>query len=225
MRAPLDRRRRMALGAPEMNDASTDERLAALEAELALARARAREIDHRAKNTLQLAGSLLLLVGRRASEPETRNTLKSLHQRIGAIAAVHHGFIDSPGPNRFDLTRHLREQLAGLARMAPEGAELSLDLQPVEVATSAAAPLALIVNELVGNALTYAGSAPRVAVTLARRGEGCRLAVEDRGPGLTAEAATAGFGLTMVRLMAQQLRAELAFEDAQPGLRAVVTLP
>jgi two-component sensor histidine kinase len=195
-----------------------------LQADLDRERERAREIDHRARNSLQLAGSLALLVARRTSDPEAQRTLKSLHQRIGAIAAVHRGFLASPSPHRYDLTTHLHEQLSGLGRTAPAGAELALDLEPVDVATSAAVPLALIVNELVGNALAHAGPAPRVRVTLSRAGEGCRLAVQDGGPGLLDGADGTGFGLTVVRLLVQQLRADLAFEDAQPGLRAVVTL-
>jgi two-component sensor histidine kinase len=205
-----------------MSDPST---LDALTAELERERARAREIDHRARNSLQLAGSLLLLVGRRSKELETQRTLKSLHQRIGAIAAVHRSFLDSPDPKRFDLTRHLQDQLDHLARTAPADAELRVELDPVEVATSAAVPLALVVNELVVNALVHTGPAARVSVRLSRASEGFRLSVGDAGPGLPADADTAGFGLTIVRLMAQQLRAELVFEAAQPGLRAVVTAP
>jgi two-component sensor histidine kinase len=206
-----------------MNEAGTQARIEALEAELERERARSREIDHRARNSLQLAGSLLLLMGRRAADPGVQASLKSLHQRIGAIGAVHHGFIDSPEPHRFDFTRHLREHMATLARGAPEGATLELDLDPVIVPTNAAVPLALIANELASNALNHGGPAPRVRVTLRRQGHGCRLTVQDAGPGLPEGAG--GFGLTVVRLLAQQLRADLAFEDAQPGLRAVVTAP
>lgn len=197
---------------------------AALEAELERERERAREIDHRARNSLQLAGSLLLLVGHRSASPETQETLKSLHRRIGAIGAVHRSFMDNPKPNRFDLTRHLHEQMASLGRTAPEGGELRLDLEAVEVPASAAVPLALIANELVGNALAHAGPAPKVTVNLKALGEGLRLSIDDGGPGLEADSEGSGFGLTIVRLMCQQLRAELSFEEAQPGLRVVVTM-
>jgi two-component sensor histidine kinase len=194
------------------------------DAELELERARVREIDHRAKNSLQLAGSLALLSARRAPSAETQAALNALHRRIAAVAAVHHGFLESPAPGRFDLTAFLRDQVATLTRTAPPDTAVDLDLEPVEVPSASAAPLALIVNELVGNALAYSGPAPRVRISLAQRDGGCRLAVADSGPGLPANGAGEGFGLTIVRLMAQQLRAELAFEDAQPGLRALVTL-
>jgi two-component sensor histidine kinase len=195
-----------------------------LAAELEKARERAREIDHRARNSLQLVGSLVMLAGRRTAAPETQRLLKSLHQRIGAIGAVHRGFMDSPSPDRFDLARHLRDQIATVARTAPPEAELRLDIEAVEVASAAAVPLALIVQELTANALAHSGPAPKVAVSLKRDGDGLRLAVGDRGPGLAADREAQGFGLTIVRLMAQQLRAELAFEDAQPGLQAIVRM-
>ena len=209
----------------DLPHAGTARSCEALEAELERERDRAREIDHRARNSLQLAGSLLMLVGRRSASPETQRTLKSLQQRIGAIAAVHRGFLQSPDPRRFDLTEHLRDQLASLARTAPEGAELQIDLEAAEIATSQAAPLALITNELVGNALAHGGPAPKVTVRLRRLGEGLQLMVSDGGPGMTSDSDASGFGLTVVRLMCQQLRAELVLEDAQPGLRAVVTAP
>lgn len=195
----------------------------ALEDALARERARSREIDHRAKNSLQLVSSLLLLVSRRAREEETRRTLRSLHQRIGAIAAVHRGFLDSERPDRFDLAAFLREQMTGLARTAPDGVALRLDLEAVEAPSASAVPLALIANELATNALAYGGPAATVTVALRKAGAGLALSVEDDGPGLPAAAAEAGFGLTMVRLLAQQLNAKLSLEDAQPGLRAVVT--
>ena len=196
----------------------------ALELALERERARTREIDHRAKNSLQLVSSLLLLLSRRAQSDETRRTLQSLQQRIGAIAAVHHGFTDGELVNRFDFTGFLRRQIQDLARGAPQGVTLRLDLDAVDVATSAAVPLALIVTELTTNALAFAGSAATVTVRLRKSGAGLALAVEDDGPGLPQTPGETGFGLTMVRLLSQQIGARLALEDSQPGLRAVVTI-
>jgi two-component sensor histidine kinase len=197
-----------------------------LEAALADERGRAREIDHRAKNSLQLVASLLLLLSRRSVEPETRRALAAMHQRMGAVGAVHRNLLESPRPERFDLTRLIQEHGASLALAHGAREALRLELEPVETAASAAAPLALIFNELALNALQHAGRdarPPEVLVRLARQGAGFILAVEDDGPGPVALGAP-GFGLMIVELLARQVSAELAFEDAQPGLRAVVTL-
>ncbi|HEX8664106.1 MAG TPA: sensor histidine kinase, partial [Beijerinckiaceae bacterium] len=106
---------------------------------------------------------------------------------------------------------------------------LDLDVEPFDVPERDAAALALLVNELVTNALRHAfpdGRKGRVSIS-ARRSEGAaRLTVEDDGVGLAAAAAASGegFGRTLAEMLARQLKAELRWEDAAPGTRAVLVL-
>jgi two-component sensor histidine kinase len=209
---------------PSAADAGTHS-VEALQAALEAERARAREIDHRAKNSLQLVASLLLLLSRRSAEAETRKGLAAMYQRISAIAAVHRNLLDSERPDRCDLTQLIREHVEALAKTHGEGAQVRLELEPVEVAAAAASPLALIVNELTLNALTHTragGHAPTVTVRLCKRGAGFAVEVQDDGPG-PAAVKDGGFGLHVVKLLSQQLSAAFELKDAQPGLRAVVT--
>jgi two-component sensor histidine kinase len=204
---------------------SPEARLAALEAELAGERALTREVDHRAKNSLQLVSSLLLLASRRSATDEARQVLRSMHLRVGAVAAAHRNLLVAGSTERFDLTQLTQELAGSLAQT--QGAAIRLSLEAVEVEPAAAPPLALMMNELLMNALTHAGrdgQPPEVSVQLDKTPDGFALAVQDDGPGPEA-AQTAGFGLMMVRLLAQQLGARFAMEDAQPGLRAVVRRP
>lgn len=199
------------------------ESVEALQAALAAERARTREVEHRAKNDLQLVCSLLTLLSRRSPHEETRATLKALQQRVNAIAAVHRDFLDAGSADAFDLSRFLREQAPALAQGQGEGARVRLDLDAVQAKASAACPLALIASELILNALRHGrrgARAPTALVTLRRAGDGFELAVTDEGPGLAG--AEPRFGLTMVRLLSQQIGASFALEAADPGLRAVV---
>src|SRR5262249_41450431 len=148
--------------------------------------ARAREIDHRAKNSLQLVSSLLLLRSRHCAQEEAQQALKAMHQRIGAVAAVHRNLLDSPAPDRFDLTRLLHEQATTLAAAHGAADAVTVALDPVEIDAAVACPLALIFNELMVNALTYGRCAGRplaVDVLLQDRPHGYQLAVADAGPG------------------------------------------
>lgn len=216
-------------GMPEISKsrrADDGETVEALRAALARERARTREVDHRAKNSLQIVSSLLLLMSRRSPHAETQNVLKAMHQRVSAIAAVHREILNSENPERFDLGRFVREHVAALTQACGEGAAVQLDLDPVQVAAAQACPAALIVNELVLNALTHgspAGRQPHAELFLRPAGEGFALTVRDHGPGLPPAAEKTGFGLTIVKLLAQQISAKVAYEDAQPGVRAVVT--
>jgi signal transduction histidine kinase len=102
--------------------------------------------------------------------------------------------------------------------------------------------VARILDNLIGNADRYA--ATRVTVAVARNGDAATLTVADDGPGIP-EAARArvferfarldasrsqhsggsGLGLAIVRQLAQSWGGTVELQDADPGLRAVVTLP
>jgi two-component sensor histidine kinase len=176
----------------------------ALQAALERERERAREVDHRAKNSLQLVSSLLLLLGRRSSQPETQRALKAMHQRVGAVAAVHREILDAQESDRFNLTAFVREHVSTLARAQGGGAVVHLDLAPVEVSADRPA---------------------EVTVRLEPAGAGFALTLRDEGPGLPPNGGEGGFGLFMTRLLSQQLGADVAWTDAQPGQRVVVTVP
>jgi two-component sensor histidine kinase len=83
--------------------------------------------------------------------------------------------------------------------------------------------VALIVTELVTNALKYAYPCSQgvIQVSLAIEGSGrLRLTVEDAGVGLPlANELRESFGLLMARTLARQLNAELLQESASPGTR------
>lgn len=185
------------------------------------------EVDHRVKNNLQLISSLLVLQTRRTPDPETRTALQSMLSRVSAIATVHRRLFQSKDIERFDVAAFVRDLLGDVP--SHEEIRVSLDLQRVDIAASQAAPLALVVNELVDNAFKHAfegrGSG-EVAVTVRRLNGHYVIEVCDDGVGPPAEGRfTPGFGLTIVDLLAQQLRAQLDFQHRQPGTRAVVKLP
>ncbi|CAN7205774.1 sensor histidine kinase [Phenylobacterium sp. LjRoot219] len=213
--------------APDRGELTQAQTIAALQAALEAERVRSREIDHRAKNSLQLVASLLLLQSKRSKEPETQRTLKAMHQRLGAVAAVHRDILTAERPEAFDFTQFVREHLTALTE-SHEGAAVRLALDPVEVRAAHACPLALIVNELAMNALTHGAGGPSgtaVSLDLKSADGGFRLTVQDDGAGRPPEPAESGFGLTMVKLLAQQVGASFTLEPAQPGVRAVVTAP
>lgn len=211
--------------APDGGELTQAQTIAALQAALEAERVRSREIDHRAKNSLQLVASLLLLLSRRTKEPETQRTLKAMHQRLGAVAAVHRDILTAERPETFDFTQFVRDHVTALTE-AHEGAAVRLSLDPVEVRAAHACPLALILNELTLNALTHGAGGPagtQVSLDLRAADGGFRLTVQDDGAGAPPGPGDTGFGLTMVRLLAQQVGASFALEPAQPGVRAVVT--
>jgi two-component sensor histidine kinase len=142
------------------------------------------------------------------------------------VATVHRRLFQGD-PLRFDVADFLRDLAGDLAAAAGRGdIEIALDLDRVAIPAASAAAFALIANELLGNALKHAfpdGRGGRIAIGLADRGSTCVFTVADDGVGMGGQ--PPGFGSTIVKLLCQQLRAELQTLDAQPGVRVVVTVP
>ena len=59
------------------------------EAALERQAARAREVEHRVKNTLQLISSIVLLQGRRAGDEGAKAALRAVQQRVAAVSVSH----------------------------------------------------------------------------------------------------------------------------------------
>jgi two-component sensor histidine kinase len=213
-----------------MSEHHTDHLLAArvreLEAEVAQKTALFREIDHRVKNNLQLISSLMLLQSRRITDDTARQALRSMLERVTAVATVHRRLFQGDDPQRFDVADFVGELTGDLAMSAGrDDITITTDLEHVAIAASAAAPFALIVNELVGNALKHAfpGRPGAVAVRVAADADECILTVADNGLGM--DGASGGFGATIVQLLCRQLHAVQETQTGAAGTRITLRLP
>jgi len=190
---------------------------------------RAREVEHRVKNTLQLISSIVLLQGRRASDEAARQALKAVQQRVAAVSVAHRHVGWGDEAEVVEVAALVREIVGDLAGSAGrEGVDIELELDSVTIPGRQGAPVALLVSEAVGNALRHAfpdGRRGRIRVTVRRTPSGFDLAVSDDGVGMPAEAPKTGFGLTVVQLMTQQLRGHLDTTASQPGVRLSVSVP
>lgn len=190
---------------------------------------RAREVEHRVKNTLQLISSIVLLQGRRANDEGARQALKAVQQRVAAVSVAHRHVGWNDDAEQVEVAALVREIVGDLASSAGrEGVNIALDLDAVTIPGRQGAPVALLVSEMVGNALRHAypdDRQGRIQVVVRHTASGFDLMVCDDGIGIAADAPKTGFGLTVVQLMAQQLRGRLDTTPAQPGLRLSVSVP
>lgn len=187
------------------------------------------EIDHRVKNNLQLVASLLQLQARRAGDPAVRRALKAAQTRVNAVAIVHRRLFQGEDAVVFDVAAFLRDMVDDvLGASGRSDIRARLDLQPADLPTAQAAPLALLVSELLTNIVLHAfpgGTGGVLSVTLARDGERLRIEIADDGVGVPATGASPGIGQTIVGHLCDQLRADCRTSDAGPGVRTIVRLP
>lgn len=199
------------------------------EQELVTKDATIREIHHRVKNNLQTVAALLRMQSRRMHSEEGRLGLEQAMRRVSTIALVHETLSQGLSESvDFDevISRQFRlvvEVATGEQKIRTERIGEFGDL-PSDLAT----PLALVINELVTNAVEHGleecGGTVRLTARRDQAGSGelLRVAVEDDGVGLPQEQllsqqVTEGLGLQIVRTLVHSELGGTISWAARPG--------
>lgn len=188
------------------------------------------ESDHRIKNSLQIASSLLQAEARRSGSKELHDALTTAASRIGAISMVHDALQESGGESRVDLG-HLMEMMCHSMQDLCDGkAEIHLDLDDTlpSLPVIFARPLLLLVNEFIVNALRHAFPADRmgkICVSLERAADDIIVVVKDDGVGLAeSDSGHTGFGTKLIQMMTRQIDGKLV-TDCTSGTCFTLTAP
>ena len=179
------------------------------------------ELVHRTKNNLSLLMSLIGFNKDQVQGGEARSQLDEIQRRILSIAAVH-DILDRQGETDFVRADQLIERICQELERAlvPGAIQIQRRLMPVRLHVNEATPLALIINELVTNALKHAfpaGGPGRVSIDLKKNGiEKLEAVVEDDGVGLPSDLKERNStGATILGALAQQLGGSLTQENGQ----------
>lgn len=215
--------------AVEERTAELRERTAELESALEARTALLHEVDHRVKNNLQMVSALILMQSRTIPDDGIRQSLQAMLTRIEALSTVHRRLYQSDDVSRFDVGDFVRDLVGDLAQASQVHIDTRLDLEPVSVPAESAAPIALIVNELVTNALKHAFAGRDgglIEVKVKRGADRFRIEIRDDGAGIGVPATGSdGFGMRLIRSIARQLSAEIDWTPADPGTRVTVDMP
>lgn len=191
------------------------------------------EVNHRVKNSLQLVSSMLNLQAGTAGDERVRRGLLEASTRIAAVARAHQRLYRSDDIRNLDLAAYLVDLCQDLNAVRSDCAIRVTAPEAVPIATDRAIPVALVVNELVTNAVKYGAGADgpsRVEVRLERDGgsDEVILSVSDDGAGLPPgfdPATTPGLGMRIVTAFAQQLGARLEFGPRARGTEFALRIP
>jgi two-component sensor histidine kinase len=210
-----------------------------MEREMREARERAEtllgEVNHRVANSLALVASFVFLQQKAIGPDQTlaRNALADVQVRISAIAQIHRRLYTSDDVSVIDMDAYLHGLIEELgAAMISSGHEraITLDSDPIRMATDRAVSLGVIVTELVTNAYKYAypeGQPGEIRVALKQQAEAVSLVVEDDGVGIDSGTAAKGTGLgaRIVRAMAASLQTTPEADPTHRGTRVVLSIP
>jgi len=217
-----------------MQIADAEARIRDLEAALRRKDAVLREVQHRAKNGLQLALSLLRLQVGRMRDPDARAAFEETLHRVEALTLVYRQLHQSGAEAAVELDAYL-DELARLAASPTDddargpAFEVVVRAEKIRAGLTVAMTLGLAVNELIlaSQRHVFAGT-PRVEVRLERvRDDLARLTVADNGRPVPAGFDEAGEnGLMLIEALAAQIGGTVELDsDRAAGARAVVAFP
>jgi two-component sensor histidine kinase len=173
-----------------------------------------RETHHRVKNNLQTISSLLRLQARRVQVPGQRDALAEAERRIRSIALVHELLSREPGEQvPFDEIVHSLVRMARDSHVGGSPLVVRVDGDAGRVSADVATPLAVVLAELLQNAVEHAfllpdsataapGHPAQVDLVFSHDPDSLRVEVRDNGCGLPPGfdlASGTGLGLALVR--------------------------
>lgn len=188
------------------------------------------EIHHRIKNNLQNIASILRLQSRRSPDEGTRHVLRENIGRVLSIAATHEILakvgVDCVEIN--DLLCRIRDNVTRYGLPGAKAIDISVEGDAFQVMSSTANTVALVVNELLTNALEHAftdRSEGRVRITIDYGSPMAGISVEDDGGGFTlSEVRRESLGFGIVRaLVKDTFGGELNVSSTEQGTKIAFT--
>src|SRR5215212_4871545 len=188
------------------------------------------EVNHRAKNSLAVAASLLAIQGRRQPDRAVRALSEEAQDRLNAMARVHDLLSKSESIQRVDLATYVTDLCEALRPITQNDGRVRFAVSAEEgilVEADRAFALGIVLTELITNAVKYAFPPPRSGTIFAaaRRGapERLEVSIRDDGVGMASfREGSLGYGL--VRSLVEQINGNIAVQS-DPGLTVTISFP
>ncbi|PBC09455.1 PAS domain S-box protein [Mesorhizobium sp. WSM3859] len=183
------------------------------------------ELNHRVKNNMMMLKSLLSVAARTSKSSEARTVLDEASKRVAEMAAAQRVLYDTPDAVNFGAEAFLGAVCETAKQMFPSGVHLDCEADPIQLPNDIAMPLALIINELLINAVKYGfpgDGKGTIHVSIRLSGEHISLVVEDEGPGFELSSVrSSSSGLRLVAGLVRQIGG--TFEVGRQPSRCTVT--
>ena len=189
------------------------------------------EIDHRTRNNHQTVLALIQLQSQRSEDSGVKAALSQVADRIQAIAqATERLALRSDDLEHVRLDDHLCSLCEQIERgLSQHNVNVSCDVEEITTSADKAIPIAIIVNELVTNALKHAFDGREVGhVSVKGRMNGqLKLTITDDGVGMKNSSTTrrGGLGTKLVDSFARQLGARHEVVSTDTGTTHSFVIP
>ncbi|MBF0466727.1 MAG: hypothetical protein HQK94_16785 [Nitrospirae bacterium] len=189
-----------------------------------------KEIHHRVKNNLQIISALIGLQAEKISDKAALEAFEETIYRIKALALVHEEMYGTDNLSQIDFHEYTENLIASFINLHNNKLNLryKIDIENVQLAIDTALPCALILNELLSNALKHAfieKTEGEILISLFKETDYYILEVKDNGVGFPSDfdmKSTKSLGMVLINALTKQLLGNVEFKN-ENGTKAKVT--
>jgi len=173
------------------------------------------EIHHRVKNNLQIISSILDMSSMRIRDENAIDLIADARSKIQSMAFIHSQLYKSDRFEKIEMGAHIKELLSYLLKVYAPGKNITpyIVIKDVFLSLTQAIPCALVMNELISNALKHAFEPDQkgvIEVSMKVVGNKVLVYIRDNGIGIDESLdiyTTSSLGLKLVKnLVEKQLK-------------------
>lgn len=204
---------REALARAQASEVELRRQVAELERQLQTKNDRLTEVNHRAKNNLQMAMAMLSMQAMATDDERIAAALQGAANRLSYLARVHE-LLHQRGDDRQEIAvdafiRDICDALAEAYRR--DDIEVRCDVEPLKLDVDRAISVGLIVGEAVMNSFKYGyrdGNGGRIEVACRGRSGKISLVIRDDGAGFPVAQRRGSLGMRLLRALGRSLGGE-----------------
>ncbi len=189
-----------------------------------------REVNHRIKNSISQVESLLSLQASSADDVVAKTALQDAISRVRSIRILYEKLLIGRKHQDVSTREYAESVIDSLVAVFPERHDVTVEKRIADFTLNSkiAVPLGVIINELLTNVLKHAFAGTdggTVVIELVKTENQVTLTIHDNGVGLYSRRVadkSPGFGLTIVRMLAEQLDGTYTIENDR-GTKSVLS--
>ena len=191
-----------------------------------------REIHHRVKNNLQTVSALLRLQARRIDDPKASAAIEEAVRRVVSIALVHET-LSATAQDLVQFDEVITKIIQGASELNTRPNEIHIKKvgEFGLISSMVATPLALVLTELIHNALEHglSQSGDLVELRINRSGKSMTVTVVDNGTGIPTDfslESNTNLGLQIVQTLTKnELAGKIEFIKPNTGTQVQISFP